>query len=387
MIFTLPHLVAGTMVLAITAYVLLAGADFGGGVWDLLSNGPRREQQRTLIADAIGPVWEANHVWLILVVVMLFSCFPAAFAHLSTELHIPLTLMLVGVVLRGSAFTFRTYDSQRDAVQHRWGLVFSIASLVTPILLGMCVGTVVAGNIPMHDSPQAAAAAAPTFVARFVAPWCTPFSVAVGALTLALFALLAATYLTVEATEREVRDDFRRRALLAAVGVAITAAIAGVFAERDAPLVFAALTSGGRALVLLGSTTAFALLGILALVRRAYYMARIAVAAEASFIVWGWAWAQYPFMMPPNRTIESLAAPRSTLVWVMGVLVVGTVILLPSFVYLFRIFKSAGKPFQNDDGMASLHTPASGAPVIDGPASTATPTGTPPLRPFTRRPE
>ncbi|MEO7996921.1 MAG: cytochrome d ubiquinol oxidase subunit II, partial [Gemmatimonadaceae bacterium] len=103
MIFTLPNLVAGTMVLSITAYVLLAGADFGGGVWDLFSRGSRKDAQRALIADAIGPVWEANHVWLILVVVMLFSCFPRAFAHLSTELHIPLTLMLFGVVLRGSA--------------------------------------------------------------------------------------------------------------------------------------------------------------------------------------------------------------------------------------------------------------------------------------------
>lgn len=340
MIFTLPNLVAGTMVLSITAYVLLAGADFGGGVWDLLSRGSRKAAQRTLIADAIGPVWEANHVWLILVVVMLFSCFPAAFAHLSTELHIPLTLMLFGVVLRGSAFTFRSYDSQRDAVQNRWGLIFSIASLLTPVLLGMCIGTVVSGNIPLHTSPQVALIANPTFVARYVQPWCTPFALSIGLLTLSLFALLAATYLTVEADSDELRNDFRARALWASAAVALTAIVAAIFAERDAPLVFVALTRGARAVLLLTATSALSLAGIFALWQRAYRAARVAVAGQASFIVWGWAWAQYPYMLPPNRTIESLAAPRSTLLWVMGTLLLGTLILLPSFFYLFRIFKS-----------------------------------------------
>src|ERR687884_759435 len=107
----LPYLLAGILVLSLNAYVLLGGADFGGGVWDLLARGPRRDAQRALVADAIGPVWEANHVWLILVVVLLFTCFPVAFGALSVALHVPLVLMLVGIVLRGSAFTFRTYDS------------------------------------------------------------------------------------------------------------------------------------------------------------------------------------------------------------------------------------------------------------------------------------
>ncbi|MEO7999191.1 MAG: cytochrome d ubiquinol oxidase subunit II, partial [Gemmatimonadaceae bacterium] len=258
-------------------------------------------------------------------------------------LHIPLTLMLFGVVLRGSAFTFRSYDSQADAVQHRWGLIFSIASLLTPILLGVCVGTVVAGNVPLHESPQAALAAAPTFVARYVMPWCTPFALSIGLLTLCLFALLAATYLTVEAASEELRNDFRMRALWASGAVAAMAAVAAIFAERDAPLVFTALTRGVRAVFLLGATTVFSISGIVALWKRAYAMARIAVAAQASFIVWGWAWAQYPFMLPPNRTIAELAAPRATLLWVLGTLAVGTLILLPSFFYLFRIFKSGDR--------------------------------------------
>ncbi|MEP6764239.1 MAG: cytochrome d ubiquinol oxidase subunit II [Gemmatimonadaceae bacterium] len=348
LVFTLPHVVAGTMVLSITAYVLLAGADFGGGVWDLLARGARKAQQRKLIADAIGPVWEANHVWLILVVVMMFSCFPAAFAHFSTELHVPLTLMLVGVVLRGSAFTFRSYDVSGGANQARWGMVFSIASLMTPIILGVCIGTVAAGNIPMDVGTSR------TFVERFVSPWITPFAFSVGALTLALFALLAATYLTIEARSADVREDFRKRALSAMVAVAVVAALTLFLAKRDAALVYHGLTSGWRALLLIGATAIFALIASVALLTRAFQIARVAVGALASFIVWGWAWSQYPFLMPPDRTIMSLAAPRATLMWTMSVLIVGTLILLPSFLYLFRVFKSVDRVDVPSDSPSSL---------------------------------
>src|SRR5689334_25190239 len=111
---TLADLLAGIVVVSLNAYVLLAGADFGGGVWDLLATGPRKERQRELIAEAIGPVWEANHVWLILALVLLFTCFPPAFAQLGTLLHIPLSLVLIGIVLRGSAFTFWRYGGAED---------------------------------------------------------------------------------------------------------------------------------------------------------------------------------------------------------------------------------------------------------------------------------
>ena len=144
-LLTLPNAVAAVILFSLTAYALLAGADFGGGVWDLLASGPRRRAQRALIADAIGPIWEANHVWLILVVVLLFTCFPPAFASLGIVLHIPITLMLIGIVLRGSAFTFRSYGSERSETQRRWGTIFAIASVVTPVLLGVCVGAVAAG--------------------------------------------------------------------------------------------------------------------------------------------------------------------------------------------------------------------------------------------------
>ena len=139
------------MIASLVLYALLGGADYGGGVWDLFAFGSRAREQRKLIADAISPVWEANHVWLILVIVILFTAFPPAFAAIATALHIPITLLLIGIVLRGTAFTFRTYDIQRDDVQRRWSIMFSIASIITPILLGTTLGAIASGTVRVEN--------------------------------------------------------------------------------------------------------------------------------------------------------------------------------------------------------------------------------------------
>ena len=168
---TLAELLAGLILISLNAYVLLAGADFGGGVWDLLASGPRKHEQRHLVEEAIGPVWEANHVWLILAMVLLFSCFPAVFAHLSIRLHIPLSLALIGIVLRGSAFAFRSYGGQRDEVQRNWGGLFAGASVVTPLLLGMAVGAIAGGKVG-----DAGRGTRDGFLSIYVTPWLSPFS-------------------------------------------------------------------------------------------------------------------------------------------------------------------------------------------------------------------
>jgi len=344
--WTLPNIVAGVMVLSLNMYVLLGGADFGGGVWDFFARGNKQDEQRALIAEAIGPIWEANHVWLILVVVLLFSCFPKAFAHLATELHVPLTIMLVGVVLRGSAFTFRTYDSKQDAVQRRWGRIFSVASLLTPIVLGVCLGAVSSGALPLRSPREAAAL---SFAARFVDPWfASAFPWAVGLLTLLLFAFLAASYLTVEAPEGVLRDVFRRRALQSQGALLLTALATLVVARAENPLLFDGLTNGRTALIMHMITACAAATSIWALFTRRFQIARLAAAAQASFILWGWAWTQFPWIIPPDRTITELAAPRITLQLILGALGIGTVILLPSFVYLFRVFKRGETVFDAD---------------------------------------
>src|SRR5258708_26175 len=141
---SLELLLGGVMLVSLTFYVLLAGADYGGGVWDLLASGPRAKGQRELVAKAIAPIWEANHVWLILVVVILFTAFPPAYALISTSLHVALLLLLFGIVLRGSALIFRTNDTQ---AKWQWGRIFAMASLGTPILLGVVVGAISSGSI------------------------------------------------------------------------------------------------------------------------------------------------------------------------------------------------------------------------------------------------
>lgn len=332
---TLAYVLAGVTMLALNAYVLLGGADFGAGVWDLLARGPRAERQRAAIEEGIGPIWEANHVWVILVVVLLFTCFPPVYAHLSVALHIPISLLLVGIVLRGSAFTFRAYDSTDSPVQKHWGRIFSISSTITPVLLGICVGALVSGRLALPVGV--------TFAETYVAPWMTPFAFAVGGLTLAVFAFLAAVYLCVEVQERELQEDFRTMALGAAVAVGGFAFAALLLGNRDGLTVMAALVSKPWALPFQGLTGVLALTAIWALVTRRYRLARVTAAAQVSALMWGWALAQAPYLIPGVHTVESAAAPAITLRLVSIGLVGGACVLVPSLWYLFRVFKSGSR--------------------------------------------
>lgn len=319
------------MVASLVLYALLGGADYGGGVWDLFAFGPRAREQRELIAHAIGPVWEANHVWLILVIVILFTAFPPAFAVIATALHIPITLLLIGIVLRGTAFTFRTYDVQRDEVQRRWSLVFSIASIITPILLGTTLGAIASGRIRVENG---------TVTGGFLQSWFAPFPLAVGFFALALFAFLAAVYLTVEAGERKLQEDFRLRALAAGVAVGLLALTVFVLAGTGAPTVRAGISRTSWALGLHILTAIFAVGAFYTLWTRRFKAARIFAAGQVTLILLGWAFAQFPYLVEPAISISSAAAPQITLQLLLGALVAGALLLFPSYYYLFRIFKT-----------------------------------------------
>ena len=344
---------AWAIVVALNAYVLFGGADFGGGVWDLLATGPRKREQRELISRAIGPIWEANHVWLIVVVVMLFVCFPPAFAAFGTVLHIPLSLMLVGIVLRGSAFVFRSYSYGPRSEQRRWGQIFAVSSLITPIVLGMCVGAIVSGGVGTAmsavEAASAAALPAPNAVARiatvsfsaiYLRPWITPFTIAVGFMTLALLSFLAATYLTVEARGNpELQDDFRERAIGAAIASIAIASIALALGVAGGGVMTRLIGEGWSLLVRAGSAIA-AVASVLLLALRRYQFARVGAAAWVTLMLWGWVLAQFPLVIPPALTIDAAAAPNRTLVETLVVLAGGALILVPSLWYLFRVFKS-----------------------------------------------
>ena len=333
----LPEIIAGIMLAALNAYVLTGGADFGGGVWDLLASGPSRDEQRSLIERSIAPIWEANHVWLIVVVVLLFSAFPPAFGMLGVVLHIPLSVMLVGIVLRGSAFVFRSYG-RRDRGK-RWGTVFAVTSLVTPIILGMIIGAIVSDRV----GEAAARVGSAGFTDIFVRSWLSPFTVAVGLFALALFAFLAAIYLTVSADTDALREAFRRRALGAAAAVFIFAGLALALSFQAAPRVAQGVTGAWWSMPLHIATGVAAIIAITALWRRRFRVARIAAGAQVSLVLWGWAIAQLPYLIPPSLTIRDAASPRETLTLLLGGLCAGFIILIPSLRYLYRTFARASQ--------------------------------------------
>ena len=329
---------AAIIVLALNAYVLLGGADFGGGVWDLLARGRRAARQRELVAHAIGPVWEANHVWLILAIVLLFTCFPAAFARISIALHVPLALMLVGIVVRGSAFTFRSSGAGDAAFERRWGRAFAAASLLTPLLLGIVLGAVASGRVTGNGEGGRGKG----FAEGYVLPWLTPFGVAVGLLTLACFAYLAAVYLVLEAEDQGLREDFRHRAIRSGIAVLAAAVLALGLAGTGAPRLVERLVRSPWAIPYVAITAVTAAAAFGALAQRRFGLARIAAAAEVSLLVWGWALAQYPYVVPPDLTVAGTAAPPITLKLVLIGLGGGAVVLIPALYYLFRVFKMAG---------------------------------------------
>jgi cytochrome d ubiquinol oxidase subunit II len=326
----LEHIVAILMVLSLILYALMGGADFGGGMWDFLATGPRATRQREAVAEAIGPIWEANHVWLILVIVLLFSGFPSGFAAMMTALNIPLTVMLIGIVLRGSAFMFRKYDSKSDTVQRRWSAVFGAASSFTPLFQGVIVGALATGQIRVVNGQV---------VTGFFTGWLTPFALGCGVFALGMFAFLAATYLTVDTKHHpDLQNDFRLRALWSGLILAPIAGVVFLASKQGAPEMFRGLTQWWAPL-LLGCTSLFALAALLTLWLRRFVAARIAAVGQVTLILLGWGLAQYPNLITPDVTIDNTHAPELTRRLLVLALGAGAFVLLPSLAFLFHIFK------------------------------------------------
>ena len=324
-----------SLVGALTCYLLTGGADFGAGVWSLFALGKTGHKQRELIDQAIGPIWEANHVWLIIAVTVLFTAFPAAYALITTALHIPLTLMLLGIVLRGTAFAVRTHDvTSRDGgtgALDIWRYLFAGSSVITPALLGISLGAVASGRLTDALSPG-------SFTQRFVAPWLAPFPLSVGFLTLTLVAYLAATYLLVEARDPDLRMRFARRAIVSCVAVLLGGGLALWFAQEGAPEIYAGLRHTTVGLMAIGLAIAFHLAGLAALWHLRSRAARACAVGGAVVMLWGWAMSQYPFIVEPHLTIAH-AAPLPTLRVLFVSLLVGSLVLFPLLYYLYRIFK------------------------------------------------
>jgi cytochrome d ubiquinol oxidase subunit II len=331
---TFDILLAGMLLGSLVFYVLTGGADFGAGVWTLLARGKRGHLHRALIDRAIAPIWEANHVWLILIVTILFAGFPRAFSVITTALHIPLTALLVAIVLRGSAFVFRTHDvrprSDRDASQIFWSRVFAGSSILAPLMLGTTIGAVASGRLSGQP---------PSFFDFFLAPRLALFPLLVGCFTLALFVFLASMYLIFETTDRLLQDDLRRRALVLWMIVSSLGGAVLLVSRTGAPIIYDGLlsTSGGRTILWL--TAGAGLISLAALVSRRFGIARAAVVVQVILIIVGWAISQYPYLVVPDVTLPEAAAPVQILRLLVWSLLIGGVVLFPSLYYLYRVFK------------------------------------------------
>ena len=326
--------VAICILLSLILYALMGGADFGGGMWYLLAAGSRAPRQRQAIAAAIGPIWEANHVWLILVMVLLFTGFPSGFAAMMTALNLPITAMVFGIVLRGSAFIFRQYDSKSDAVQHRWGKVFGVACFITPFFQGVTIGALATGQIRVVNNQV---------VTGFFAGWLTLFAVGCGVFALGLFAFLAATYLTLDTKyEPDLQNYFRLRALWSGLTLPPIAEVVFLTAKQGAPGMYNGLTHWWAPLLLAG-TSLMSIVSLVALWRRWFTVARIAAIGQVTLILLGWCLAQYPDLVTPDVTVNNAHAPEITLRLLVLVLGAGAIVLLPSLAFLFHLFKGKEK--------------------------------------------
>lgn len=332
--------VAVSLSLAAGAYALLAGADFGGGIWDLIAGGAARgAKPRETIDKSVTPVWEANHVWLIFVLVILWTGFPPAFAAVGTALFIPLSASLFGIILRGVGFAFR-HHAQSLPGQTLTGGAFAIGSLLTPFLLGTSVGAIVTGKVRNGGFSGAGSLIGVGGFAREVGDWTSLTALLSGALFVAASAYVGAIYLTGDAKRRgelDMVEYFRVRAIAAGI---VTGALAGAtfgVMSFSAPYVYSRLTGTALPAVAISVAAGIAALALL-LLRRIWQQAlRMLAGAAVMAVVAGWAWAQYPYLLPTTLSLKAGSAPTNTMLGEMAVVGLIVLFVMPGFVLLFRL--------------------------------------------------
>ena len=336
--------VAVVLLLALTAYAVFGGADFGAGLWDLTAGGPDRgARPRALIERSIGPVWEANHVWLIFVFVVTWTAFSEAYASIMLTLFVPLTLAALGIVMRGASFAFRkSVVTLRD--RRVFGGLFAASSVLVPYCMGAVAGGIASGRVPAGGK-----AGDP------VDSWINPTSVVTGVLAVVAVAYLAAVYLVWEARrdgDTALAEYFRRRAVGSAVGVGVVAAIGLVVVHGDAPYVFDGLTGRALPVVLVGAACGVAALVLLA--RDAHRGARLLAVLAVAGIVVGWGVAQWPYLLPTSLTVSAAAAPTGTLQALVVTVVLAVLLVGPGFVLLYVL---AQRHLLPEEGVADAADP------------------------------
>jgi cytochrome bd ubiquinol oxidase subunit II len=315
-------------VAGLVAYAVLGGADYGSGFWDLTAGGPERGGPvRGLAVASMSPVWEANHVWLPFVLVILWTAFPVFFASFMSTLWIPLLLATAGIIFRGTAFVLRGHARTVREGQALGGL-FALSSLLVPFSLGAVIGAVASGRVPVGNAEG-----------EPFGSWLNPTSIALGIVGVAAGAHLAAVFMAGDAQQRgldHLVEPMRRRALASGAVTGALALASLVVVRGDARPLFDGLTSGfGLVCVLVSGLAGVATLGLVAV--RRLEPARFAAAGSVTFVVIGWVAAQSPYLLPGHLSLDAAAANDATLTAVVVAFAVGAVLLVPSLVLLYRL--------------------------------------------------
>jgi cytochrome bd ubiquinol oxidase subunit II len=312
------------------AYTVLAGADFGAGLWTLLTvsprlaGGPGGQRVRDQARHAMGPVWEANHVWLIFVLVVCWTAYPVAFGSITSTLAAPLLIAAIGIIFRGAAYALRgVADASRPTSRAAENLL-GLSSVLTPFALGTAVGAIAVGRVPVGNA-----------AGNLVTSWLSPAPVLVGALAVAFCGYLSAVFLAADSVrygDDALAAAFRRRALLAGV-LSGALALAGLLVMRASGL---DLTRG--AALAFASVSGAAGVATLALCLASRFgLARLTAALAVAAVVVGWAAAQAPRFLP-GMTVAQAAAGHSTLVALVIAVCGGLAVLVPSLATLFALF-------------------------------------------------
>lgn len=317
--------------LSLLVYTLLGGADFGAGIIEIFSG----KVTKKTITHAIAPVWEANHMWLILMVVILFMGFPLIYSQMSLYLHIPLLVLLIGIILRGSAFTFRHYDAIVDGSQPHYSFIFKFSSVISSLFLGIITGALILGRI--HPEPV-------SFYEGFIAPWLNGFCFMLGIFTCCLFAFLAAVYLIGEAETPAIRERFLRFARNANLATVIGGGLVFVFAEWNGlPLASMFLESAGALVAIILATISLPLLWW-SLLKRQVILPRILAGFQTMMILGAWFWDQYPVILRYSNgdylSLFNTSAPEATMQQLAFALIFGSLLILPSLYFLMKTFKA-----------------------------------------------
>jgi cytochrome d ubiquinol oxidase subunit II len=327
---------------ALLLYLVMGGADFGAGIIEMFTSNKNKSRTRRIMYNAIGPIWEANHMWLIIAIVILFVGFPVIYATMSTYLHIPLTVMLMGIIARGTALTFRNYDAVHDNMQKIYNKIFVYSSFITPLFLGIIAGSAVSGRV----DPQAT-----NFMDAYIYSWLNWFSVAIGFFTVALCGFLAAIYLIGEATDDAERKGFIRKARLMNVAAVVAGSVVFIASlKENIPLVQWVFGNAIGIAAVSAATLSLILLWYL-ISKGKRFIIRVLAGFQMTMILLTTTYKHYPNIIILKHghlsLIEDQGAEKAIQSLAIALLV-GSLFILPALFYLVWSFQQKPEQADND---------------------------------------